>query len=421
MPEGSFGERLSSARRRKGLSISQVAEALRIRPSIIEALESATFEHMPLKGYARNMISSYARYLGLNAAQITEMFLREYHVYETHEMRRAKPVIGSYPVTGALRRIEHNPRPTPPVAGGPAAFAAEQTSVSGNPPRKTVHLSQRNTSARTFWGDEGEPKQRIRDLTPRRLTRSQVETHPRALTRGNLVDNRGYSRKRSGLGRALGVIPAFFSRIFQPLLRRPVVLVIVLIVVLIALLLSIAFFAGSCSRRDVEVMPMSNVSTSTDGVSAEEVGANMEEIARQIEENARYGPFELKIEVAEGPSWLVVTVDGQQVYASVAEPGFSEVYTVTSEAHVEAAAPGYVKVYRNEKAVDLVAEEGLGVVELKVEQKPVESNANAGGTPNANSDSATATGAGGDAAATNGASLGDSAVGSSGTAPPASQ
>jgi hypothetical protein len=118
----------------------------------------------------------------------------------------------------------------------------------------------------------------------------------------------------------------------------------------------------------------------------------------------------------------VVDVDGQQAYSGVAEPGFSEVDLVTVDARVESAAPGNVKIYRNEKAVDLVVEEGLGVVEMKVEQKPVESNANAGGTPNANSGSAAASGTA--AAATGAVTGGEPATGtgtggdSAGDSPP---
>ena len=64
-----------------------------------------------------------------------------------------------------------------------------------------------------------------------------------------------------------------------------------------------------------------------------------------------------------------------------AEPGFNEIYTVTVDARVEAGAPGYVKLYRNEQSVELPLQDGLGVAELKVEQKPIVNDPN---TPNAN-------------------------------------
>jgi hypothetical protein len=217
--------------------------------------------------------------------------------------------------------------------------------------------------------------------------------------RGSPVDNRGYSGKGRRAGAVLRAPLGFFARLLQPLLRRPLVLVILIVVVLIAVLIALASFAGSCARRDPELLPIENVANSTSGVSAEEVGANLDVIAQQMQENARYGPFELKVEVVEGASWLVVNVDGQEVYAGVAEPGFLQVYTVSTDARVEAAAPGYVKLYRNEEAVELVLEDGLGIAELKVEQKPVESNANSGTAPNANSASASASSSASDSAA----------------------
>jgi transcriptional regulator with XRE-family HTH domain len=401
MPEGSFGERLSNARRRKGLSISQVSEALRIRPSIIEALETATFEHMPLKGYARNMISSYARYLGLNPTQITEMFLHEYHIYEVQEARRIRPLTGSYPEVGSLRRVERDHSETATAARSSSTSSASSAADAGNPSRRIVHLSRRNTSTRTFWGAEAQTRRRGQELTPRRVVRSQPEAQPKRLMRGRPVDNRGYSGRGVQTGGTPGALVGFFARVLRPLLRRPVVLVVILAVVFVVLLVAVDSFAGSCSRRDADVLPITRVADSTDGVSEEEIADNMDGIAAQIAENARYGPFELKIEIVEGATWLTVNVDGQEVYSGVAEVGLTQVYTVTVEARLEAAAPGYVKVYRNEEPVELTVEDGLGIVDLKVEQKPVASIAT---TPNANSASASGAGSASGADLTGGTS-----------------
>jgi hypothetical protein len=374
--EGSFGEKLSTARRRKGLSISQVSETLRIRTSIIEALETATFEHMPLKGYARNMVSTYARYLGLDPAAVTEMFLREYHVYETREQRRAVPILNQTPPQNGnvTRRSEGEPEQAPaPVAGL-------------RPSRRTVHLSQRNTSTKTFWrGDQAAPS-RQRGSSIGQTGRAQAELPQRNLIRAKPIDNRAYSGKRPSAGGIVGAVGGRFSGIFRSLTSRPILLVVALVVVAVILLVLIATAAGSCSRRDADVvMPVVGANNAADGISEEELGANMDAIAQQNAENARYGPFELRVSVHDGDTWLEITVDGQKVFADVATPSFAEVYHVASEASIVTAAPGYVTVLRNESEVQLEIENGLGVAEMKVEQKPVESAADSTSAPNANS------------------------------------
>ncbi len=78
----SFGEALREKRRSLGLSIQQVANTIKIRPQIVEYFELGDFAQMPPRGYAQGMISSYARFLGLNPRDIVNMYLDELYVYE---------------------------------------------------------------------------------------------------------------------------------------------------------------------------------------------------------------------------------------------------------------------------------------------------------------------------------------------------
>jgi transcriptional regulator with XRE-family HTH domain len=87
LAQQSFGNRLAEARRRRGLSLEQVHIQLRISPKTIESLEAADFYHMPLKGHARNMVSAYARFLGLDSTDLTKQFLDEYHDFENRDAR----------------------------------------------------------------------------------------------------------------------------------------------------------------------------------------------------------------------------------------------------------------------------------------------------------------------------------------------
>lgn len=77
-----FGEMLLERRRQLGLSIHQVATTIKIRPQIIEFFEQGNFSAMPPRGYAQGMISSYARYLGLNPRVVMDAYFDELDAYE---------------------------------------------------------------------------------------------------------------------------------------------------------------------------------------------------------------------------------------------------------------------------------------------------------------------------------------------------
>ena len=77
-----FGQTLQERRRQMGLSIQQVANTIKIRPQIVEFFEAEDFASMPPRGYAQGMISSYARFLGLNPRQIVEAYFDGLYTYE---------------------------------------------------------------------------------------------------------------------------------------------------------------------------------------------------------------------------------------------------------------------------------------------------------------------------------------------------
>ena len=77
-----FGDMLLEQRCRMGLSIQQVANTIKIRPQIIEFFETGNFASMPPRGYAQGMISSYARYLGLNPREVVNAYFDDLMAYE---------------------------------------------------------------------------------------------------------------------------------------------------------------------------------------------------------------------------------------------------------------------------------------------------------------------------------------------------
>ncbi len=90
-----YAEILYQRRRQLGLSISQAAKVLRMRESVLEAFEDGDFDHLPALGYAQGMVASYARYLGLDSRQITELYEREHAEYVAGVTGRAPSGLAS--------------------------------------------------------------------------------------------------------------------------------------------------------------------------------------------------------------------------------------------------------------------------------------------------------------------------------------
>ncbi len=84
----SFGSVLKEARIRKGYELTTVARRLRIRPDILQAIEESNFENMPPRGYSRNMVNAYARFLGLNANDVTRMYLDEAYAHQISQAHK---------------------------------------------------------------------------------------------------------------------------------------------------------------------------------------------------------------------------------------------------------------------------------------------------------------------------------------------
>lgn len=81
MPRPRFSEMLVTRRRQLGLSISQASQVLRLKEQVLIAFEEGDFDHIPKSGYAQGMLSSYARYLGLNPRQVVNQFSADLNDY----------------------------------------------------------------------------------------------------------------------------------------------------------------------------------------------------------------------------------------------------------------------------------------------------------------------------------------------------
>lgn len=139
MERPEFSEELASRRRQLGFSTTQASRVLRLKEDVLIAFEEGDFDAMPKSGYAQGMLSSYARYLGLDAARIVEMYAEELETWRREgsgrsrgnggrgqrAMRSTGPGQPYVPARGLL-----------PTSGGPAgdmgSFATTRVRTRGN-------------------------------------------------------------------------------------------------------------------------------------------------------------------------------------------------------------------------------------------------------------------------------------------------
>lgn len=71
------GKALTERRKLRKLSISDISQALKIRTSFIEALESGRWNELPGEVYIRGFAVRYAQYLGLNGRELISPYLEK--------------------------------------------------------------------------------------------------------------------------------------------------------------------------------------------------------------------------------------------------------------------------------------------------------------------------------------------------------
>ncbi|MDR3518507.1 MAG: helix-turn-helix domain-containing protein [Azospirillaceae bacterium] len=103
LPKGGVGATLRENREGRGLQLVQVARALRIRQTYLEAIEAGRFTDLPGTAYAIGFLRSYAEHLGLDPAVIVQRFKEEVSGGATKpEFYLPKPIPESRVPGGAL-------------------------------------------------------------------------------------------------------------------------------------------------------------------------------------------------------------------------------------------------------------------------------------------------------------------------------
>lgn len=102
MEDYNFGDILREARQSTGEDLVSVARKLRIRPDILERIEASDLAGMPPRGYSRNMINAYARYLGLNPTDVVKNYLDlQYRAQVENARKNIRPT--GFDMSGAKR------------------------------------------------------------------------------------------------------------------------------------------------------------------------------------------------------------------------------------------------------------------------------------------------------------------------------
>jgi cytoskeletal protein RodZ len=82
---------LSGRRRQLGLSIAQASRVLKLKEQVLIAFEEGDWDRIPRSGYAQGMLSSYARYLGLNPRDVIDQFQSDLMLYTSGQDRYKDP------------------------------------------------------------------------------------------------------------------------------------------------------------------------------------------------------------------------------------------------------------------------------------------------------------------------------------------
>lgn len=130
-----IGERLEEARKKKGISIREAAEATKIRGDYLSKFESNQFDINLTELYVRGFLRSYAQFLRLPADRI----LNDYAALGRGDTRRQP----SREVYGRMDVSVHSADERSEV---PAA-APEDPAPAAPPPRHAPHLPRRGSAA----------------------------------------------------------------------------------------------------------------------------------------------------------------------------------------------------------------------------------------------------------------------------------
>lgn len=320
----SFGSVLKEARISKGYELTTVSRRLRIRPDILEAIENSDFERMPPRGYSRNMINAYARFLGLNANDVTRMYLDESYANQ----------IGRAHQNAIESRYLH--RNTSQATSRPGKRQPTNQFKAVSSTRQRVDDGMTGANGRRIYSDIPDDADRTQSARARAQARQNRSDDPQlhparreAIPDGKYVNL--YANPSRGMGQA-------------PRSRLPIIIGgAVVIIILIFIIVSIVSCAGN--QEDVQNIPVTGIENTEEGEGGDTT------------QPAAVAPtdFTLSYEVPAGKTaYIEVIVDGSTKEAGDVTGQASQTYTSSGNIKFVTSNPENVvlKVDGEEKTLE---------------------------------------------------------------------
>lgn len=329
-----FGSILKEAREKSGFDVGTLARRLHIRADILMTIEDSDFENMPASGYARNMIRSYARTVGLNQNEICSLYLNQLKQYENTTSS-----------AGTFEVIE-----------------------SRNSSRKaTDHY--RNTSRagnRRTYTEDRRYNNRTPDYKSEKYSRGNASNSQRNSSRSRDRSGRNKERTTRSMSTTpnLGKMPLLKSASIQSINKQSVIAILSVAIILILVIVICVMLFGP-KNSDVDELPTMPISGLTDTSNKPvDVGSNNE--TRQVTK----ATFEFTVE-AGAQSWITVVNGEETVYAGVAS-GETKSFDCTTTLTFSTANPTPVTCKVNGKEVELIKSGNNYIYELDFEKYKAE-------------------------------------------------
>lgn len=321
-----FGTRLKTAREQAGFDLETLARRLHIRPDIILSIENADFQNMPASGYAKNMIRSYARTVGLNQNEITEAYLTSLDAHNRVETRE-DVLSQAQPRKTSSRRGSFLDLDT-------SASTSERELLSDRPERVSHNQNHLPNSRKS--------------LRETRSIRQQKGYYSNAGTRNHIKTKSMQSTYTLGKAPRPSIPNLDYRKFIIPALAC------VVIIILLILIFNLAFGSKDNSASDeIPAMPISGL-TDTSNKDDE---STSDTTTKSVKDHVTF-----KIEVSSGAeSWCTVSLDGTQTFANVISGPDSKTFEVKGTLEFTTANSGPVKVYIDDAEQTLTANTTTGM------------------------------------------------------------
>lgn len=321
-----FGSILKEAREKSGFDVGTLARRLHIRADILMTIEDSDFKNMPASGYARNMIRSYARTVGLNQNEICSLYLNQLKQYEN-----ATSSAGSFEVIESRNSSRR------------ASEQYRNTSRSGN--RRTYTEDRRYNN-------------RTPDYNSEKYSRGNASNSQRSSSRSRDRSSRNKERTTRSMSTTpnLGKMPLLKSASIQNINKQSVIAILSVAIILILIIVICVMLFGP-KKSDVDELPTMPISGLTDTSNKSvDVGSNTE--TRQVTK----ATFEFTVE-SGAQSWITVVNGEETVYAGVAS-GETKSFDCTTTLTFSTANPTPVTCKVNGKEVELTKSGNYYIYEL---------------------------------------------------------